>query len=244
MNETTESQPSSADRPGIPYARFTRRVHALSLDALLYLGAVILMILGAPLFASSAVGQRLFFASFVGFMLLYEPVLVTRLGGTLGHGWANLRVVSNRSGANLSFLRALARALVKWLLGWLSFVGMTFTRRHQAIHDLVTDSHVRVRDLSSAESHHYAAERPPVHVGILRRVAIIAAYNVLLVALLVGLMAVTEGLISADCWDNDVCTTAESLFFAMVTLVWLALVIVTIALGWRGLLPGARRPAA
>ena len=56
-------------------------------------------------------------------LLLYEPLFVTRFGGTLGHIWTNLRVVDDRGG-NVGFGKALVRFLIKSLLGWYSFLTM------------------------------------------------------------------------------------------------------------------------
>ena len=82
-------------------------------------------------------------------VLLYEPVLVSFTGGTVGHHLTNLRVVDDRGG-NVSFLKACARMVVKDLLGWCSFVILMATSRNQAIHDLVTRSTVQIRDLAKA----------------------------------------------------------------------------------------------
>jgi uncharacterized RDD family membrane protein YckC len=227
-----------------PYARFTRRLHALALDAILYSTALVFMVLAAPVVEGSAIRERLFFGVVFVSMVLYEPILVVTAGGTLGHRWANLKVVDRKSGANLGILRALVRFLVKALIGWLSFVTMAFTRRHQAIHDLVTGSFVYVRDPSVAAPTHYVPERPPVNVTVLRRVTMIIVYNVVLSILFLGAVAATESFISERCWLEDVCTSTDSIITGAVGLAWLVLIVVTIALGWRGHLPGARKPAA
>src|SRR5260370_42592600 len=78
-------------------------------------------------------------------LLLYEPVLVSFTGGTLGHYFSNLRVVDERSGGNVSFLKACARVVIKGVLGWYSFIVMTSTRRNQAVHDLLTESTGQIR---------------------------------------------------------------------------------------------------
>jgi uncharacterized RDD family membrane protein YckC len=79
-------------------------------------------------------------------LLLYEPVLVSFTGGTLGHHFTNLRVVDDRSGGNVGFLKACARVVLKGVLGLYSFVILAATRRNQAVHDLLTRSTVQIRD--------------------------------------------------------------------------------------------------
>src|SRR5258708_26972692 len=90
---------------------------------------------------------------------LYEPVLVSFTGGTLGHYLTNLRVVDERDGGNISFLKACARVVIKGLLGLYSFVIFAATRRNQAIHDLLPRSTVQLRDPAQALTGHYITER-------------------------------------------------------------------------------------
>ena len=55
-------------------------------------------------------------------LLFYEPILVWRRGGTIGHDRMNLRVVDNRTGGNLSLPKAVIRFWLKVLLGIFSFL--------------------------------------------------------------------------------------------------------------------------
>jgi hypothetical protein len=91
---------------------------------------------------------------------------------------------------------------------------------------------------------HYVQERPPVHVTVIRRVCVIVVYNVVLFVCFLGGVAATESVISERCWVEDVCTPVDDVIIGAVSISWIALVVVTIALGWRGRLPGARKPAA
>src|ERR1700704_6155240 len=126
--------------PAPRYARFSRRLRGMMLDwaitLIVMFGAVLVAVtVGSDNF-SRALGILVVIA-----LLLYEPVLVSFTGGTLGHYFSNLRVVDDRGG-NVSFLKACARMVVKGLLGWYSFVILMATRRNQAIHDLITRSTV------------------------------------------------------------------------------------------------------
>ena len=53
-------------------------------------------------------------------------------GGTVGHMLCNLRVVDDRSGRNVGIPKAIARVIIKSLLGWYSFISMATTRRRCA----------------------------------------------------------------------------------------------------------------
>ena len=140
------------------YARFTRRLRGIMID---WVVAMILLF-GALLVASSIRSDH--FARTLGILVvlvlvLYEPILVSLTGGTLGHYFTNLRVVDERDQGNVSFLKALARFVLKGLLGWYSFIVMTATRRNQAIHDLLTRSTVQIRDPAKARPRDYITER-------------------------------------------------------------------------------------
>jgi hypothetical protein len=73
----------------------------------------------------------------------------------------NLRVADEHTDARLGIGRALGRYVVKGLLGVFSFLSMAASRRHQALHDMMTRSTVQIRDPSKAQPHHYVVEKPP-----------------------------------------------------------------------------------
>ncbi|WP_426529462.1 RDD family protein [Bradyrhizobium sp. McL0615] len=181
-------------------------------------------------------------------LLLYEPVLVSFTGSTLGHYFTNLRVVDERSGGNVSFLKACARVAIKGALGLYSFVILAATRRNQAVHDLLTKSTVQIRDLTKASPGQYVSERnDPADTNLpsrWRRVAVICGYVVLIfVGHVVVLTGLTEaGLISDACVRNaSRCSTGERLFDAAAAVLVLLLVALIIARGWKGKLFGARK---
>jgi hypothetical protein len=180
-------------------------------------------------------------------LVLYEPVLVSLTGGTLGHYVTNLRVVDERDQGNVSFLKAVARFVVKGLLGWYSFIVMTATRRNQAIHDLLTRSTVQIRDPARARPNDYITERSDFQSPDMpprwRRVAVICAY-LLLAALLYGVVvaaARATGMLSPACMNDANCSAAGWLLNIAVALIWIAASAACVGLGWRGKLLGARR---
>jgi uncharacterized RDD family membrane protein YckC len=139
------------------YARFSRRLRGILLDWVITLS----VIMGALLIAASTRNDdvsRALGILVVTAVLLYEPVLVSFTGGTVGHHLTNLRVVDDRGG-NVNFPKACLRMVVKDLLGWYSFLILMFTRRNQAIHDLVTRSTVQIRDPAKASPGQYITER-------------------------------------------------------------------------------------
>jgi uncharacterized RDD family membrane protein YckC len=227
--------------PAPRYARFSRRLRGIVLDWMIAMA----ILFGAVLVAVSIQNNN--FSRALGTLvvitlLLYEPVLVSVTGGTLGHYFANLRVVDDRDGGNVSFLKACARVLIKGLLGWYSFVILAATRRNQAIHDLLTRSTVQIRDPAKALPGQYVTERsepaPADMPPRWRRIAVICVYLVL-IAILDGVIEVA--FLSRGCLNNNVCSAAERVFELATNVTLLVAVALVIALGWKGRLFGARR---
>ena len=73
-------------------------------------------------------------------IILYEPILVT-LGCTIGQLLMNIRVRDFRNPEKrLSFHLVIFRFIIKTILGWLSFLTVTFNINRRAIHDLASGS--------------------------------------------------------------------------------------------------------
>jgi uncharacterized RDD family membrane protein YckC len=239
-----EADAAANDRPR--YARFSRRARGIVIDWIL----AVSLIFGALLVTASArsdVLARVLGILVVTVLLLYEPVLVSLTGSTLGHYFANLRVVDERHRGNVSFGKALARMILKSLLGWYSFIVITATRRNQAVHDLLTRSTVQIRDPAKALPHHYITERTDFQAADmpsrLRRLAVICAY-LLLVCLTYGTVLIAgsaAGAFSPDCIAHERCRVLDNLFIFSWGLLWLATCAACIGLGRRGKLFGARR---
>lgn len=232
--------------PSPLYARFSRRFRGILVDWMIVMaimfGAIFIAVTVANDSFSRALGCVVIFG-----LLLYEPVLVSVTGGTLGHYFTNLRVVDEHSGGNVSFLKACARVLIKGLLGWYSFVILAATRRNQAIHDLLTRSTVQIRSAAKARPGQYITERIELaDTGLpsrLRRAAIIGVYLLLLIAAVEAISALLAmaGLVSYRCLDRGYCLAAERMANLGINIALIALMAAVIAFGWKGRLFGARR---
>jgi uncharacterized RDD family membrane protein YckC len=150
--------------PPAPYATFPRRLNALTADGVLIVSISIVLLVLSSFAEPIPALQRSVGLVWVSVLVLYDPLMVAFYGGTLGHRLLNLRVIDDRTGGNLGLGTAIVRHWVKVLLGALSFISMSFSRRHLALHDMMTHSSVQIRDLARAQRHHYvwAPElRPP-----------------------------------------------------------------------------------
>ena len=223
------------------YATFTRRLRALVIDSAVLVAGLVVIVLASELTRDVPGSGRVLAAALFAMILLYEPLMVWRLGGTVGHRATNLRVVDDASGGNPGLLRAAARFWIKAALGLLSFVTMALTRRHQAVHDSLTRTTVQIRDLARAQPDDYLAERPAVEGAGMpspaRRILVVAGYQV---ALFLAISIAFIMLVSAACIEANRCTPGEEAVTNAVGLAWIGASLLCIVAGWRGRLWGAR----
>ena len=115
------------------------RVKAVVIDSVI----LILLMLGAvDLFDSfNNVPDFARIAAFVFIFLLYDPLFTSVFGGTIGHFLFGIRVKrANNPEKNILFPLAVARYLIKALLGWLSLITVTGNKKAKAIHDIAVKS--------------------------------------------------------------------------------------------------------
>jgi uncharacterized RDD family membrane protein YckC len=223
------------------YARFPRRFWALTIDSLVYAGVAIVVVALAVILRPPQAVRLSLFGFLIAFILLYEPLLVSLYGGTIGHRATNLRVLATTSSGRLPLWQAFLRSLLKLLTGIAAFVVMPLTRRNQALHDLPFGSTVVLRDPRRAQDHEFIRERPPAPAralpGRLRRLLAVLVYAIG-VWFLTGVAAYL--LESTDCVSGGACGAADKAINTLVGLGWLAGTALVIVLGVQGRLPGAR----
>jgi uncharacterized RDD family membrane protein YckC len=225
------------------YGRFSRRLKAVVIDGIVMLLLMVAALIVAISTGSDNVGRILGF-TVVAVWLLYEPLLVSLTGSTIGHYRTNLRVVDNRTHGNPSFLKAVARVIIKGMLGIYSFITMATTSRHQAVHDLLTGSTVQILDRSKARSGNYVTTRTetPGMPTVGRRLLVITAYVVAAFTLvLLVIMGINEaGLISEECLNRDRCSATDNAVSFAPILGMICIPVFCIVQGWRGRLYGCR----
>jgi len=242
MDSATASQDSVA---APAYARFMPRLRALYIDAIIMMVVAFGILFLAVMLRSDNVARVLGFTVVVSW-LLYEPLLVSFAGGTIGHRRANLRVVDDRTQGNVGLLKSFARTIIKAALGWVSFITMLTTRRSQAMHDLATRSTVQIRDQAVAGSRLYIREQSELESAALpsrtRRVLVIGAYVMVASVLYLALAAllIQYGSVSDRCLSTDRCSLREDLWSYAAGLGWLAACLSSLWFGWRGRLFGCR----
>lgn len=221
------------------------RMRAVVIDTAITAAVVAAVVIISSFVDGVPQSGRVLVAIILGQLLLYEPLLVSRYGATLGHRSANLRVVADSTNGNPGFLQAFGRYVLKATLGVFSFIAMLLTSRHQAVHDVLSRTTVQVRDLSTAED--YLVERSesfatsPTMPSAWRRLGIILAYEVVAYFASGFLVLLVD---PSDCAAGGPCTSSARAVVEVVGLLSIVLFLTIIVLGWRGLLWGARRAAA
>jgi len=207
-------------RAPVAYARLRYRFLAMAIDMVLIIGAFIFGGFALALTGSIALMVVGFAVMCVG-AILYEPLLVSSRGATIGHAFLGLEVLTGR-GERLSFAQALARALLKGSIGVASFLWMAMTMRHQALHDVATRSTVRVVDPGANPERAVLRERTePVGRGISagRRILTTTAYEA---AAFAAYAIPSAGLMSEDCVSQAQCGAGELLWSTFGYWAWLA----------------------
>jgi uncharacterized RDD family membrane protein YckC len=232
-------EPKAVDR--IRYAAFKLRFHALLIDGFICLALFLVGGLVTGILLENSAGGRVgAFILILALALCYEPVMVARYGGTIGHRKSNIRILCARSNENLPLWRAAVRSLVKQLFGLFSFIFMFITSKAQGLHDLLADARVIIRDPAIAKEADCFNPSPTSNGPLatpLRRVTITVVYNVLLFMLL---SVVAASVISQACLDRGHCSDPETSALSTVGGIWLMLAGSLTILGWTGRLPGCR----
>jgi len=122
-----------------------------------------------------------------------------------------------------------------------SFFTMELTRRHQAVHDMVTHTTVQVAE--SEDLVEFRAERldePDVVLpSRFRRLAVIVLYQVVVYFVCSLSLLLLD---TTNCFrERSSCSTGMWALLHVFAWAWLALSATVIIAGWKGLLPGARR---
>jgi uncharacterized RDD family membrane protein YckC len=152
-----------AESAYVLYAKIWPRMKAILIDGFILMGAfLVAAIVGAKLPGSGGVA----FVVWVAFWVLYDPVMVSRTGGTLGHHLQNLRVVSDRTGRSPSLLIAFIRNVAKSFLGMVSLLAMAGSDRQKALHDSIAGTTVQARDVQWARLRDFKrVRRAPMGAG-------------------------------------------------------------------------------
>ncbi len=122
----------------VEYPSLSDRVQSTFIDAILMI--ILMMIFASVLNRYENAPNWVRAVFFIGIWGIYEPVC-TAFGFTIGNYLKGIRV---RSASNpdkrINFIQALFRYLLKFSLGWISFLTMHTNPQRRAIHDFAAGS--------------------------------------------------------------------------------------------------------
>lgn len=116
-----------------------RRVQALFIDVII----ILIIFLTSSFLIDFAGGAPNWLRGviLISMIYLYDPILISSIGGTIGHHIMKLRVRNIYDpNKNIFILNSIVRFSLKGLFGWLSFLTVTFNKRRRAIHDIASGS--------------------------------------------------------------------------------------------------------
>lgn len=126
----------------IEYPPLVKRIQALFVDSVLIL---LLFSLSSVLLGNGS-ATWLKAGIFIFSIFLYEPTLISFTGNTLGQKLVGIRVTRyTEPKKNISLVQASIRVVVKFLLGWASFLSIIFNREKRGLHDMASSSVVRYK---------------------------------------------------------------------------------------------------
>ncbi|WP_456445456.1 RDD family protein [Thiolapillus sp.] len=223
------------------YPRLLRRVQAVLVDSIIIPVVLLVVLLLVNVFGVENIYVKI--AALFLPLLILEPGLVSLTGGTIGHHVIGLKVVNSRTNNNINIVLASIRFIVKALLGWLSFVVVLTSKKHQAIHDYLTGSIVINKSSDGLPSEEALTERiieesGYVYPSKMKRTLIILMYNIIL---FVFVIFVVDKFLSRNCLEHDLCSNSDHLLGNVISVVWMICVALLIVFGWQGKLPGGKR---
>lgn len=78
--------------------------------------------------------------AFIFIFLLYEPLMVSFFGSTIGHRMSKIKVQRDDNGKRINIVMAIFRFSIKALLGWISLFSVSMNNDRKAIHDIAAKS--------------------------------------------------------------------------------------------------------
>ncbi len=123
----------------IKYPGVSDRVKAAVVDSFIIVGFMFIASYSFSFFGN--VGENIRIITFIFIFGLYDPIFTSAFGSTLGHMSMNLIIrKENNYEKKINLPQAIIRFIVKFLLGIISLFTVGNSKKHLAIHDLITGS--------------------------------------------------------------------------------------------------------
>ena len=225
----------------VTYPRLLRRVQAVLIDSLvIVIIFYFCVITGAYLDLENPVLKTIYmFAPSVSI----EPVMIAMTGSSIGHHFIGLKVRHINSDKNINIFLAYIRFSLKFLFGIPSLIFVLTTRKHQAVHDMLTKAIVIHKNPSAVPINERLEERTEKEKDYrfpskVRRTLIILLY-MFFTLVLMSILSVL--FVSEECLLYDSCSNSEDALTIILSFVWWGSIFILVFLGWSGKLLGCRK---
>lgn len=120
------------------YSDIPTRIKAVAIDTI----TLVIFSLGASDIFSNQENPEILYKiiTFISIFLLYDPLMVSLFGSTIGHRFCKIEVIDEKSGKKINFIKAVIRFVTKVFLGWISLLSIANSPKKQAIHDSIVNS--------------------------------------------------------------------------------------------------------
>ena len=238
-----ETPTSNAEAPALPtrYATFGRRLRAVLVDTAIVCAGIAVVAIASDVASEVPGSGRVGLLLMICLLFLYEPILIWRRGATIGHARNHLIVVADATGRAPGLGRAFARYFVKAILGLPSFIAMAVSRKHQAVHDLLTGTTVQLSPdapFNAVDFHIERTDEPVRYRPSAWRRLIVALCYLVVMFLAYGL--VLAAVDPTRCLRNHNCSASLQSVTDSITLAWFVASLVCVVAAWKCLLPGTR----
>jgi uncharacterized RDD family membrane protein YckC len=121
------------------YGKLLTRFKAILIDGLILMGLGILV---STIFSQfKEVNNSIRAITFVLVFFLYDPMMTSFIGATIGHMIIGLKVRREKDETRkIIFPLAFIRFIIKASLGWLSLITVSSSKKGKAIHDSIVGS--------------------------------------------------------------------------------------------------------
>ncbi len=141
----------------IIYVRLSRRLKAVIIDMFVMIISIIssIYLVGQVGFESSIFSMSMI----IVFSLSIEPICVRFTGASIGHHLFGIRIRQSISDNKINLFNSYLRTIFKLLVGTMSLITVMSTRKHQALHDMISRSIVVLKNPKNIPEWEHESER-------------------------------------------------------------------------------------
>jgi uncharacterized RDD family membrane protein YckC len=133
-----ENNSNITEEEEVIYPSLVNRLQALFFDFWIIVAIVMFLFVNFfDIYEAQFTGLKIIL--FIAIVLVYDPI-GSMTGGTIGYRTMGLKVRRGDGIRRISIVQAYKRSILKFALGWISFLTITSDRKSRAMHDKAADT--------------------------------------------------------------------------------------------------------